>query len=264
MRGYGQFCPVALGAEVFAERWTPLILRELLAGSHRFSELQRGLPGITRPPDTAAGIPPASRAGRAAARPSRAGLRVPPQPGRPVLQSGGGGARPLGLPVGGRAATARQPGRWAADVVPAAPRPGRPAAGRTGDGPVRVPRRRQALLLARAAAARGRPVPGRPRLRHRPVRDHRRAHVHPGVPGPGEHRQCVRRRVGERGRTSPSSPAGAPAGMSTRARRSSPSRPAGSPCTAPRAAARVPSTPGRRSWSSAPTTSTSPATRPAA
>jgi DNA-binding HxlR family transcriptional regulator len=47
-RSYGQFCPVALGAEVFAERWTPLILRELLAGSHRFSELQRGLPGIPR------------------------------------------------------------------------------------------------------------------------------------------------------------------------------------------------------------------------
>jgi DNA-binding HxlR family transcriptional regulator len=40
MRGYGQFCPVALGAEVFAERWTPLILWELLAGSSRFSELQ--------------------------------------------------------------------------------------------------------------------------------------------------------------------------------------------------------------------------------
>ena len=49
MRGYGQFCPVALGAEVFAERWTPLLLRELLAGSHRFSELQRGLPGIRGP-----------------------------------------------------------------------------------------------------------------------------------------------------------------------------------------------------------------------
>jgi DNA-binding HxlR family transcriptional regulator len=48
MRGYGQFCPVALGAEVFAERWTPLILRELLAGSSRFSELQRGLPGVPR------------------------------------------------------------------------------------------------------------------------------------------------------------------------------------------------------------------------
>jgi DNA-binding HxlR family transcriptional regulator len=46
--GYRQFCPVALGAEVFAERWTPLILRELLLGSHRFSELRRGLPRISR------------------------------------------------------------------------------------------------------------------------------------------------------------------------------------------------------------------------
>jgi hypothetical protein len=35
MRGYGQFCPVALGAEVFAERWTPLILRELFAAEFR-------------------------------------------------------------------------------------------------------------------------------------------------------------------------------------------------------------------------------------
>ena len=46
--GYGQFCPVALGAEVFATRWTPLIVRELLHGSIRFSELQRGLPRISR------------------------------------------------------------------------------------------------------------------------------------------------------------------------------------------------------------------------
>lgn len=48
MDGYGQFCPIALGAEIFAQRWTPLILRELLQGSHRFSELQRGLPRISR------------------------------------------------------------------------------------------------------------------------------------------------------------------------------------------------------------------------
>jgi DNA-binding HxlR family transcriptional regulator len=46
--GYGQFCPVALGAEVLATRWTPLIVRELLNGSIRFSELQRGLPRISR------------------------------------------------------------------------------------------------------------------------------------------------------------------------------------------------------------------------
>jgi DNA-binding HxlR family transcriptional regulator len=48
MRGYGQFCPVAKAAEIFAERWTPLILRELLGGSRRFSELQRGVPLISR------------------------------------------------------------------------------------------------------------------------------------------------------------------------------------------------------------------------
>jgi DNA-binding HxlR family transcriptional regulator len=45
---YGQFCPVSRGAEIFAERWTPLILRELMNGSHRFSELQLGLPRISR------------------------------------------------------------------------------------------------------------------------------------------------------------------------------------------------------------------------
>lgn len=48
MAGYGQFCPVALGAEIFAERWTPLILRELLAGGRRFSDIQRGVPRISR------------------------------------------------------------------------------------------------------------------------------------------------------------------------------------------------------------------------
>ena len=44
MRGYGQFCPVAKAAEVVAERWTPLVIRELLAGSRRFSDIQRGVP----------------------------------------------------------------------------------------------------------------------------------------------------------------------------------------------------------------------------
>src|SRR3954471_22604565 len=48
MADYGQFCPVSRGAEVFAERWTPLILRELMNGSHRFSEIQLGVPRISR------------------------------------------------------------------------------------------------------------------------------------------------------------------------------------------------------------------------
>lgn len=44
MKSYGQFCPVAKAAEVFCERWTPLILRDLALGASRFSELQRGVP----------------------------------------------------------------------------------------------------------------------------------------------------------------------------------------------------------------------------
>lgn len=46
-RGYGQFCPVAMAAEVLGSRWTILILRELLCGSHRFNDLRRGLPRIS-------------------------------------------------------------------------------------------------------------------------------------------------------------------------------------------------------------------------
>lgn len=44
MKSYGQFCPVAKAAELFCERWTPLIVRDLVAGASRFSELQRGVP----------------------------------------------------------------------------------------------------------------------------------------------------------------------------------------------------------------------------
>jgi DNA-binding HxlR family transcriptional regulator len=47
-RGYGQFCPVAVAAEVVAERWTPLILREMFCGARRFAELRRGMPLISR------------------------------------------------------------------------------------------------------------------------------------------------------------------------------------------------------------------------
>lgn len=43
MRTYGQFCPISKAAEVFCERWTPLILRDLGKGVSRFSELQRGV-----------------------------------------------------------------------------------------------------------------------------------------------------------------------------------------------------------------------------
>src|SRR5215510_14557421 len=43
MSAYGQFCPVARASEIFAERWTPLILREIMAGHHHFNEILKGL-----------------------------------------------------------------------------------------------------------------------------------------------------------------------------------------------------------------------------
>jgi DNA-binding HxlR family transcriptional regulator len=46
--GYGQFCPVAKASEIFATRWTPLILRELMSGAHSFNDIHRGMPLISR------------------------------------------------------------------------------------------------------------------------------------------------------------------------------------------------------------------------
>ncbi|HET6532273.1 MAG TPA: helix-turn-helix domain-containing protein [Actinoplanes sp.] len=48
MRGYGQYCPIALAAEVFAERWTPLIIRNLHLGCDRFTSILDGAPGLPR------------------------------------------------------------------------------------------------------------------------------------------------------------------------------------------------------------------------
>lgn len=41
---YGQFCPVARAAEIIATRWTPILLRELFAGSTKFNDLRNGVP----------------------------------------------------------------------------------------------------------------------------------------------------------------------------------------------------------------------------
>jgi DNA-binding HxlR family transcriptional regulator len=48
MRSYGQFCPIARGSEILAERWTPIILRNLLLGCRTFNELAAGAPGLSR------------------------------------------------------------------------------------------------------------------------------------------------------------------------------------------------------------------------
>lgn len=44
---YGQFCPVAMAAEVFCTRWTALVLREILCGSTRFNDIRRGVPRMS-------------------------------------------------------------------------------------------------------------------------------------------------------------------------------------------------------------------------
>jgi DNA-binding HxlR family transcriptional regulator len=48
MTEYGAFCPVSLATEVLSERWTPLVVRELILGNTRFNDIARGLPGISR------------------------------------------------------------------------------------------------------------------------------------------------------------------------------------------------------------------------
>jgi DNA-binding HxlR family transcriptional regulator len=45
--GYNQFCPVAMAAEIIGTRWTLLVLREMVMGSHRFNELRRGVPRMS-------------------------------------------------------------------------------------------------------------------------------------------------------------------------------------------------------------------------
>lgn len=44
MKGYGQFCPVAKATEILGEKWTPLIIRELITDDQSFNDLRKGVP----------------------------------------------------------------------------------------------------------------------------------------------------------------------------------------------------------------------------
>lgn len=48
MRSYGQYCPIARASEVLAERWTPLVLRNLMFGADTFTLISRGVPSMSR------------------------------------------------------------------------------------------------------------------------------------------------------------------------------------------------------------------------
>jgi len=46
-RSYAQYCPIAVALDVLGDRWTLLVVRELLLGPRRYTDLQRSLPGIS-------------------------------------------------------------------------------------------------------------------------------------------------------------------------------------------------------------------------
>jgi DNA-binding HxlR family transcriptional regulator len=48
MRNYGQHCPIARASEIIAERWTPIIIRNLLLGCITFNAIAEGAPGLSR------------------------------------------------------------------------------------------------------------------------------------------------------------------------------------------------------------------------
>ena len=43
-----EYCPIACGVDVLGDRWTPLIIRELMVGARGFNEIHRGLPRMSR------------------------------------------------------------------------------------------------------------------------------------------------------------------------------------------------------------------------
>ena len=48
VRSYREYCPIARASEIVAERWTPLVIRNLLYGCRTFSDIARGVPAMSR------------------------------------------------------------------------------------------------------------------------------------------------------------------------------------------------------------------------
>lgn len=91
---YGQFCPVAMAAEVFCTRWTALVLREVLCGSTRFNDIRRGVPRMS-PTLLSKRLKELKKAGIIYTRPSQQSSGVDY-----VLTSAGEELRPLVMSLG--------------------------------------------------------------------------------------------------------------------------------------------------------------------
>jgi DNA-binding HxlR family transcriptional regulator len=48
MTRHADYCPISIGVEVLGDRWTPLVIRELMVGAHGFNEIHRGIPRVSR------------------------------------------------------------------------------------------------------------------------------------------------------------------------------------------------------------------------
>jgi DNA-binding HxlR family transcriptional regulator len=48
MANYADYCPIAVGVDVLGDRWTPLVVRELMVGAGGFNEIHRGIPRMSR------------------------------------------------------------------------------------------------------------------------------------------------------------------------------------------------------------------------
>ena len=98
---YGQFCPVAMAAEVVCSRWTALVVRELLCGTRRFNDLRRGVP-LMSPTLLSKRLKELEEVGRDRHHPDRTAgrRRVPADGGRRGPAAGRHVARHLGTAVG--------------------------------------------------------------------------------------------------------------------------------------------------------------------
>ena len=127
MRTYEQYCPIARAAEVFAERWTPLIVRNIHAGSSTYGEILGGLPGMSHTMLTQR-LRHLVRAGVVMTAPKESGFGV-----RYVLTDAGNELWPVLLALGAwgerwvRCVRARQSAVSALDLVHKLPRARQPS-----------------------------------------------------------------------------------------------------------------------------------------
>ena len=155
MKTYGQYCPVARALEVVGDRWSLLIVRDLLLGDRGFNELERGLPGISRSL-LAQRLRLLERGGvvRAGARRGRPGPGLRPHRGRPRAGPPHRRRAHLGRTMGVRRPAAGRDRSGVAPDVDAAPAQARGASQAADRRRISRARRTPADRLARARSAR--------------------------------------------------------------------------------------------------------------